>query len=62
MNKNFRKECAVYIKLLKQISKCRRYKNSNTKKCKFNNYLKYFGAEVGICKMFNCVKIISLLI
>ena len=31
MNKNFRKECAVYIKLLKQISKCRRCKNNNTK-------------------------------
>jgi hypothetical protein len=36
-------------KLQKQMSKCEKCKNNNTKKCNLKNYLLFSGAEVGKC-------------
>ena len=36
-------------KLMKQMSKCRRCKHNTTKKCNFNNYILFSGAELGKC-------------
>lgn len=35
--------------LVKQSGKCKRCKNKNTKKCNFDNYLRFSGAELGKC-------------
>ena len=67
MDKNFKKDCSVYIKSLtckscnkltkmiktkkfnnktmKQIAKCRKCKNKNTKQCDFKKYIEFSGAE-----------------
>ena len=36
-------------KLLNQISKCKRCKNKNTKKCNLKKYILFSGAEMGKC-------------
>jgi hypothetical protein len=37
-------------KLLNQMSKCKRCKTNNTRKCNFNNYILFSGAELGKCE------------
>jgi predicted solute-binding protein len=39
--------------LLTQITKCKRCKNNNTKKCNLNNYILFSGAELGKCTKIN---------
>jgi hypothetical protein len=48
-NKTYKMTDNTEKKLLKQISKCKRCKNKNTKKCNFNNYMSFSGAELGKC-------------
>jgi hypothetical protein len=49
-NKTYNMSKNTEKKLLKQISKCKQCKNNKTKKCNFNNYLLFSGAELGKCK------------
>jgi hypothetical protein len=49
-NKTYKMTHNIEQKLLKQMSKCKRCKNNYTKKCNFNNYILFSGAELGICK------------
>ena len=49
-NKTYKMSNKKEIKLLKQISKCKRCKNNNTKKCNLNNYIIFSGAELGKCE------------
>jgi hypothetical protein len=48
-NKTYKLSTKTEKKLLKQMSKCKRCKNKNTKKCDFNNYIIFSGAELGKC-------------
>ena len=49
-NKTYKMSNKKERKLLTQISKCKRCKNNNTKKCNLNNYILFSGAELGKCK------------
>jgi hypothetical protein len=49
-NKTYKMSNKKETNLLKQISKCKRCKNNNTKKCNFKNYIMYSGAELGKCE------------
>ncbi len=37
-------------KLVKQMNKCKTCKNKNLKKCDFNDYILFSGAELGKCQ------------
>ncbi len=37
-------------KLVKQMNKCKTCKNKNLKKCNFNDYILFSGAELGKCQ------------
>jgi len=47
--KNYKMSKKTENKLVKQMNKCKKCKNKRTKKCNFKNYLKYSGAERGVC-------------
>jgi hypothetical protein len=49
-NKTYKISHKTEQKLLKQMGKCKRCKNSNTKKCNLKNYLLFSGAEIGKCE------------
>ncbi len=36
--------------IVKQMDKCTKCRNKNTKKCTFKNYISYSGAELGKCE------------
>ena len=48
-NKTYKMSKKIENQLLKQMEKCKRCKTKNTKKCNFNNYLRFSGAELGKC-------------
>ena len=48
-NKTYKISKKIQEKIARQMSKCRRCKRNNTKKCNFNNYLLFSGAELGNC-------------
>lgn len=50
-NKSYKMTKKTEKKLVKQILLCRKCKNKNTKKCSFNNYIKFSGANIGNCKV-----------
>lgn len=35
--------------LVKQINKCNRCQTKNTRRCNFDNYISFSGAEIGTC-------------
>ncbi len=35
--------------LVKQINKCNRCQTKNTRRCDFDNYISFSGAELGTC-------------
>ena len=49
-NKTYKMTKNTEKKLVKQWNKCNRCENKNTKKCNFENYLLYSGAELGKCQ------------
>jgi hypothetical protein len=49
-NKTYKISNKTEKKILKQLNKCNRCKNNNTKKCDLNNYLLFSGAQLGKCE------------
>ena len=49
-NRTYKMSVGTESKLVKQMNKCKRCKNKNTKKCTFKNYLLFSGAEIGKCE------------
>ena len=49
-NKTYKISNKTEQKLSKQLAKCKKCKNNNTKKCNLNNYLLFSGAELGKCE------------
>ena len=49
-NKTYKMSNKKEKNLLKQLNKCKRCKNNNTKKCNLNNYIIFSGAELGKCE------------
>jgi hypothetical protein len=49
-NKTYKMSIKTETKLLNQMSTCKRCKTNNTKRCNFNNYILFSGAELGKCK------------
>lgn len=48
-NKTYKMSKTTEDKLVKQMNKCKICKNRNTKKCNYDNYILYSGAELGKC-------------
>ena len=49
-NKTYKMSKQTENKLLRQMTKCKRCKNKNTKKCTLKNYIVFSGAEHGKCE------------
>jgi hypothetical protein len=49
-NKTYKMSTRLEKLLVKQMSKCRKCKNTKTKRCNLKNYLLYTGAEMGKCE------------
>jgi hypothetical protein len=48
-NKTYKMSEKTAKQLVKQMQKCKQCKTKNTKKCTFNDYLLFSGAELGKC-------------
>jgi hypothetical protein len=48
-NKTYKMTNNTEKKLVKQMNRCKKCKNNKTKKCNFDNYLLYSGADLGKC-------------
>ena len=49
-NKIYTRSTKTENKLIKQLNKCKRCKNRNTKRCNINEYMLFSGAELGKCE------------
>jgi flagella basal body P-ring formation protein FlgA len=49
-NKTYKMTKNTENKIVKQMNQCKKCKNNKTKKCNFDNYILFSGAELGECE------------